>query len=91
MEKVRNSFPLAFGSRLIGFFFLLALTFCLSHRRFRVSDDLATYCTNEGIRHILFSDFSNALPIVEAIVNGKHTVEEVFTAGGLPAPSAPLA
>jgi 2-hydroxy-3-keto-5-methylthiopentenyl-1-phosphate phosphatase len=34
-------------------------------------NDLATYCTREGIDHIPFSDFSKALPLVQAIVEQK--------------------
>lgn len=44
-------------------------------------NDLATYCTRMGIRHILFSDFSNALPIVESIVKGQKSADEVSSVG----------
>jgi len=43
--------------------------------------DLATYCSREGIPHILFEDFSQALPIVQAVVRGDKTKEEVLKAG----------
>ena len=41
-------------------------------------NDLAAYCTREGIKHVLFSDFAHALPIVQSVVNGSKTVEEVL-------------
>ncbi|KAF7974024.1 hypothetical protein HWV62_13541 [Athelia sp. TMB] len=41
-------------------------------------NDLAAYCRKEGIKHIIFSDFSEALPIVESVVKGKKTVAEVL-------------
>jgi len=44
-------------------------------------NDLATYCTNEGIKHILFPNFANALPVVRSVVNGEKTVEEVLAVG----------
>jgi len=44
-------------------------------------NDLASYCTREGIRHILFEDFSKALPIVQSVVTGEKTVDQVLTAG----------
>ncbi|TFK73412.1 hypothetical protein BDN72DRAFT_886870 [Pluteus cervinus] len=40
-------------------------------------NDLASYCIREGIRHVLFRDFSQALGMVEAIVKGTQTVEDV--------------
>ncbi|KAF8997109.1 HAD-like domain-containing protein [Cyathus striatus] len=40
-------------------------------------NDLAAYCTRESIRHVLFEDFSKALPIVQSIVEGKKSVDEV--------------
>lgn len=43
-------------------------------------NDLAVYCTREGIKHILFSDFSQALPVVQSIVNGDRTKDEVLAA-----------
>lgn len=46
-------------------------------------NDLAAYCNKEGIRHVLFPDFSHALPIVQAIVKGETTKEEVLQKGGL--------
>ena len=43
-------------------------------------NDLAAYCLKEGIRHILFQDFSAALPIVQAVANGVMTLEQVLSA-----------
>jgi len=42
------------------------------------SNDLAEYCKLEGIKHILFKDFSQALPIVQSVVKGEKTVEQVL-------------
>lgn len=44
-------------------------------------NDLATYCTRLGIRHILFTHFSNALPIVQSVVKGEKSVDEVLSIG----------
>lgn len=41
-------------------------------------NDLAAYCTREGIKHILFKDFSNALPVVQSVVRGEKTLAEVL-------------
>ncbi|KAF9461728.1 HAD-like domain-containing protein [Collybia nuda] len=41
-------------------------------------NDLAAYCTREGIKHVLFKDFSNALPVVQSVVQGKKTLAEVL-------------
>jgi 2-hydroxy-3-keto-5-methylthiopentenyl-1-phosphate phosphatase len=41
-------------------------------------NDLATYCKREGIKHITFQDFGEVLPIVERVVKGEKTVEEVL-------------
>ena len=43
--------------------------------------DLATYCVREGIPHILFENFDQVLPLVEAIVEGKMTKEEAIAKG----------
>ncbi|KAH9478598.1 Pdp3-interacting factor 1 [Psilocybe cubensis] len=40
-------------------------------------NDLAAYCQREGIKHVLFSDFSKALPVVQSVVEGKKTINEV--------------
>ena len=42
---------------------------------------LATYCTRQGIRHILFSEFSEALPIVQSVVKGEKSVNDVLSIG----------
>ena len=42
---------------------------------------LTTYCTKLGIRHILFTDFSNALPVVQSVVKGEKSVDEVLSIG----------
>ncbi|KAJ3901105.1 HAD-like domain-containing protein [Lentinula edodes] len=44
-------------------------------------NDLAAYCTKLGIKHILFKDFSNALPIVQSVVKGEKTVQEALNIG----------
>ncbi|KAK7038398.1 HAD-like domain-containing protein [Favolaschia claudopus] len=44
-------------------------------------NDLAAYCTREGIKHIIFRDFAQALEVVQAVVSGEKTKEEVLAAG----------
>ncbi|KAJ7599585.1 HAD-like domain-containing protein [Mycena floridula] len=44
-------------------------------------NDLAAYCNREGIKHILFPDFSKALSVVQSVVTGNKTKEEVLTSG----------
>jgi len=44
-------------------------------------NDLATYCTRLGIRHILFTDFLKALPVVKSIVKGEKSVDEALSIG----------
>jgi len=44
-------------------------------------NDLATYCKRENISHVLFSDFSKALPVVRSIVKGDKTPKEWFDIG----------
>jgi len=44
-------------------------------------NDLAAYCTRLGIRHILFTDFSNALPIVQSVAKGEKSADEVLSIG----------
>ena len=41
-------------------------------------NDLATYCTREGIKHLEISEFSQAIPILSSIVNGEKSVREVM-------------
>jgi len=43
--------------------------------------DLATYCAKEGIPHILFENFAQALPVVQSVVKGEKTREEVLKKG----------
>lgn len=43
--------------------------------------DLATYCVNEKIPHIVFQHFSQALQVVQSVVNGEKTKEEVLAIG----------
>ncbi len=44
-------------------------------------NDLATYCTREGIPHVLFPDFSRALLVLRSIVEGAKTPQEWFDVG----------
>ncbi|KAF7300548.1 hypothetical protein HMN09_00939700 [Mycena chlorophos] len=44
-------------------------------------NDLAVYCTREGIPHIIFSDFSEALGVVKSVVSGEKTAREVLAKG----------
>jgi hypothetical protein len=39
--------------------------------------DLAEYCKEQGIGYVAFTDFDEALPIVQAVVRGELGVEEV--------------
>lgn len=41
-------------------------------------NDLAAYVRKEGIRHLLFKDFGEALPIVSSVVEGRKSVDEVL-------------
>lgn len=41
-------------------------------------NDLAVYCQREGIKHVEFDNFSKVLPVVESIVKGSRTIEEVI-------------
>jgi 2-hydroxy-3-keto-5-methylthiopentenyl-1-phosphate phosphatase len=43
--------------------------------------DLATYCAKEGIPHILFENFTQALPVVQSVVTGEKTKDEVLKKG----------
>lgn len=47
-------------------------------------NDLHTYCDQQGIKHILFADFSRALPVVQAVVDGSKSITEVLDAGRAP-------
>ena len=44
-------------------------------------NDLAAYCTREGIPHIIFEDFSHALRSVGAIVEGKTSAKDALAVG----------
>ncbi|KAJ6537789.1 HAD-like domain-containing protein [Mycena capillaripes] len=44
-------------------------------------NDLAAYCTREGIKHIIFRDFGEALKVVQSVVSGEKTPEEVLAVG----------
>ncbi|EIM89227.1 uncharacterized protein STEHIDRAFT_52744 [Stereum hirsutum FP-91666 SS1] len=44
-------------------------------------NDLAAYCNREGIKHILFPDFSEATKVVRSVVEGEKTREEVLGKG----------
>lgn len=41
-------------------------------------NDLHEFCNREGIKHVLFQDFTSALPIVQAVVSGQKTKEQVL-------------
>lgn len=43
-----------------------------------VNNDLHEYCVQEGIKHILFKRFDEALPIVQSVVDGKKMAAEVL-------------
>jgi 2-hydroxy-3-keto-5-methylthiopentenyl-1-phosphate phosphatase len=47
-------------------------------------NDLHTYCNQQGIKHILFTDFSKALPVVQSVVEGTKTAQEVLDEGIAP-------
>lgn len=40
-------------------------------------NDLAVYCQREGIKHVVFDKFSSVLPVVDSIVKGTKTIQEV--------------
>ncbi|KAF8198692.1 HAD-like domain-containing protein [Mycena galopus ATCC 62051] len=44
-------------------------------------NDLAAYCTREGIKHIIFRDFLQAMKVVQTVVSGEKTPEEVLAIG----------
>lgn len=44
-------------------------------------NDLHTYCNRQGIKHILFSNFGKALPVVQSVVDGSHTIAQVLADG----------
>jgi len=40
-------------------------------------NDLLTYCGEQNIKHLPFRDFSGALSVVQSIVEGRTTVDQV--------------
>ncbi|KAF5343434.1 hypothetical protein D9758_011835 [Tetrapyrgos nigripes] len=44
-------------------------------------NDLAAYCNNNGIKHILFEDFDGALVVVKDIVEGRKTIKQALEMG----------
>jgi len=46
-------------------------------------NDLAEYCKREGIKHVLFNDFSKIIPAVNSIVKGSQSIKEVIQIGQL--------
>ncbi|KAG9099519.1 hypothetical protein FRC06_005191 [Ceratobasidium sp. 370] len=51
-------------------------------------NDLAAYCVKEGIGHILFRTFADALPIVKDVVEGRKTAEQALAAKNAEKPAA---
>lgn len=44
-------------------------------------NDLAAYCTREGIQHVLFEDFDRALGVIKKVVDGEFTVKDALAVG----------
>lgn len=44
-------------------------------------NDLAAFCTREGIPHLLFEDFGRAMGIVRQVVGGKLSVQGALALG----------
>jgi len=42
-------------------------------------NDLAAYCKREGIKHALFENFAEALKVVQAVVSGEETINQVVS------------
>jgi 2-hydroxy-3-keto-5-methylthiopentenyl-1-phosphate phosphatase len=42
-------------------------------------NDLAAYCKREGIKHALFENFAEALKVVQTVVNGEQTIDQVVS------------
>ncbi|KAG9127712.1 hypothetical protein FRC07_010477 [Ceratobasidium sp. 392] len=51
-------------------------------------NDLAAYCVKEGIGHILFRTFGDALPVVKDVVEGRKTAEEALAVKNTEQPEA---
>ncbi|KAH6918183.1 HAD-like domain-containing protein [Coprinopsis sp. MPI-PUGE-AT-0042] len=41
-------------------------------------NDLAAYCQREDIKHVMFSDFSQALPLVASVVQGDKSMSDII-------------
>ena len=41
-------------------------------------NDLAEYAKRQGIRHVLFKTFTEALPVVQSVVKGEKSVDDVL-------------
>ncbi|KAI0692896.1 HAD-like domain-containing protein [Cytidiella melzeri] len=46
-----------------------------------MDNDLAAFCTREGIPHVLFEDFGRALGVVSQVVEGKLSVRDALALG----------
>lgn len=44
-------------------------------------NDLAAFCTREGIPHVLFEDFDRALGVVKKVVEGEYTTKDALAVG----------
>lgn len=42
-------------------------------------NDLAAYCKREGIKHVLFENFAEALKVVQSVVAGEQTIDQVVS------------
>lgn len=42
-------------------------------------NDLSVYCEREGIKHHLIRTFGEALPVVQDIVEGRKTIQDVLS------------
>ncbi|CUA77584.1 putative phosphatase YNL010W [Saccharomyces cerevisiae S288c] [Rhizoctonia solani] len=51
-------------------------------------NDLAEYCKKEGIPHILFRTFADALPIVKDVVEGRKSAEQALAIRNAEQPAA---
>ncbi|QRV91162.1 haloacid dehalogenase [Ceratobasidium sp. AG-Ba] len=51
-------------------------------------NDLAVYCEKEGIGHILFRTFADALPVVQDVVEGRKTAEQALAVKNTEKPEA---
>ena len=46
-------------------------------------NDLHTFCEREGIPHVLFNHFSKVAPVLESVVKGERTKDQVLALGTL--------